>query len=280
MRGLTRRQRIAAIVLTVLAACFVALDVGGGSLRSAHSGVRGLMGSLYRGTDSALGPVRRFLQGIPSAGSDDSRLQALQRQNTELRKQLADARLDRRTAAQLARLHLSAARTGERIVPGRVVATSASGGFDYTVTIAAGRSAGVRTGQTVTDGNGLVGRVLHVDSATSVVLLAMDPGSGVGARDLRSGQLGVVTGAGHDGFTFRPLDPTARVHVGDQLATGPARASSYAPGISIGTVRSVRTSSDGTTIAAVTPTVSGTALDVVGVIVSPADTGTVTAGGR
>lgn len=280
MGGLTRRQRISAVVLTALAVCFIVLDAAGGGLRSAHSGARGVLGSFYRGTDSVLGPVRRFLQGIPSAGSDDSRLHSLEAQNAQLRRRLAAAEVDRRTAAELARLHLSAARSGVRVIPARVVATSASGGFDYTVTVAAGTTAGVRTGQTVTDGYGLVGRVLHVDSATSVVLLAMDPGSGVGARDLRSGQLGVVTGAGHDGFSFRPLDPTARVRVGDRLATGPARASSYAPGVAIGRVRSVRTSSDGTTVAAVTPAVSGTGLDVVGVIASPAGPGAIAAGGR
>lgn len=279
MRGLTRRQRIAAIVLTALAACFISLDLAGGSLQSAHSGVRGVLGSLYRGTDSVFGPVRRFLQGIPRAGSDQSRLNALEQQNTDLRKQLAQARLDRATAAELARLHLSASRTGAHVVPARVVATSASGGFDYTVTIGVGSAGGVRADQTVTDGNGLVGRVLHADSSSAVVLLAVDPGSGVGVRDLRTGQLGVVTGDGLDGFAFRPLDPAARIRVGDRLATGPAGASSYAPGLSVGTVRSVRASADGTTIAAVSPTVSPTALDVVGVIIT--DHGaSMAAGGR
>lgn len=279
MRRLTRRQRIAAIVLAAVAASFLALDLGGESLQSAHGGVRGALGSLYRGTDAVLGPVRRFLQGIPRAGSDESRLHALEQQNTALRKQLADARLDRHTEAQLTRLRLSATHNGFGVVPARVVATSAAGGFDFTVTIAAGTGNGVRAGQTVTDGVGLVGRVLHADSSTAVVLLAIDPGSGVGARDLRSGQLGVVTGNGLDGYAFRPLDPAARVRAGDALATGPAGASSYAPGLSIGTVRAVRSSADGTTIAAVDPTVSATALDVVGVIVARHGSASIAAGG-
>ncbi len=280
MRNLTHRQRIAALVLAALAAGFLALDLSGGSLQSAHGGVRGALGSLYRGTDTVLGPVRRFLQGIPRAGSDESRLHALEQQNTALRKQLDEARLDRHAEAQLTRLRLSAAHNGFRVVPARVVATSASGGFDYTVTVAVGTADGVRPGQTVTDGDGLVGRVLHADSSTAVVLLAIDPGSGVGARDLRTGQLGVVTGNGLDGFAFRPLDPAAQVHTGDTLATGPARASSYAPGLSIGTVGAVRASADGTTIAAVDPTVSPTSLDVVGVIVSGHGASSIAAGGR
>lgn len=280
MRRLSRRQRIAALVLAAVAAGFLALDLAGSGLQSAHSGVRGVLGSLYRGTDSALGPVRRFLQGIPRAGEDESRLQALEQQNTELRKQLADATLDRHTAAELSRLHLAARSGGFRTVPARVVATTAAGGFDFTVTVGAGTSDGVRAGQTVTDGNGLVGRVLHADSSTAVVLLAIDPGAGVGARDLRTGQLGVVSGAGRDGYTFRPLDPTAQVRVGDRLATGPARASSFSPGLAIGAVNAVRTSADGTTVAAVTPAVSASALDVVGLIVSDHGSHSVAAGRR
>ncbi len=100
MRRLTRRQRIGAIVLAAVAVCFLTLDLAGGSLSSAHGGVRGALGSLYRGTDSMLGPVRRFLQGIPRAGEDQSRLAALQDENTALRSKLARARLDRHTAAR------------------------------------------------------------------------------------------------------------------------------------------------------------------------------------
>jgi rod shape-determining protein MreC len=280
MRRLTKRQRIAAAVLAALAACFLTLDLGGGSLSAAHGGVRGALGSLYRGTDSVLGPVRRFLQGIPRAGEDQSRLNALEQQNTGLRKKLAEARLDRHTAAELSRLHLAARSGGFRVVPARVVATSASGGFDYTVTVGAGTKNGLRAGQTVTDGNGLVGRVLHADDSTAVVLLAIDPGSGVGARDLRNGQLGVVTGSGRDGYTFRPLDPDATVRVGDALATGPAQASSYAPGLDIGTIQAVHVTAGGATLAAVTPAISASALDVVGVIVTRSGSTSVAAGAR
>jgi len=150
MRRLSRRQRIAALVLTAVAACFLTLDLAGGSLHSAHSGMRGVLGSLYRGTDSVLGPVRRFLQGIPRAGEDESRLNALEQQNSRLREQLADAKLDQRTAAELARLHLAARSGGFRTVPARVIATTAAGGFDYTVTVDAGTADGARVVEALT----------------------------------------------------------------------------------------------------------------------------------
>ncbi len=269
MRRLTRRQRVAAATLIVVALCFLTLDLGGSGLSSAHGGVRGALGSLYRGTDHVLGPARRFVQGLPGAASNEQRMRDLRRQNAELQKELADARADHKTATALKTLHLAAASGGYRVLPARVAALSAGQGFDWTVTLDIGSSAGVRDGQTVTDGYGLVGRVLHADASSSVVLLSVDPGSGVGARNLSSGQLGVATGHGVDGYTFMPLDQHATPHVGDRLVTGPSGKSSFVPGLAIGTVASVRTAADGITQALVTPQASPTSLDLVGVIVRP-----------
>jgi rod shape-determining protein MreC len=265
---LTRRQRVAAIVLAAVAACFVTLDVSGSGLASAHSGARGMLGSLYRGTDSVLGPVRRFAQGVPHAESNENHVRALQHENAQLRKQLADAATDRKTAAELDRLQLAASDGGYRVLPARVLAISPAEGFDWTVTVDVGSSSGVRVGQSVTDGDGLVGRVLHADAGTSAVLLAVDPGSGVGARDVRNGQVGVATGIGRDGFEFRPLDPRAALRVGDRLSTGPSGASSFVAGLAIGTISAVRVAADGTTVATVRPTSAPGDLDLVGVILA------------
>lgn len=268
MRRLTRRQRIAATVLAVLALGFITLDLGGSSLTSAHSGVRGELGSLYRGTDAVLGPARRFVQGLPSAGTNQARIGELKQENARLRAQLVQAQADKATRAQLARLQLAAADSGHRILPARVIALGPGQGFDWTVTLDVGTSSGVRAGLTVTDGGGLVGRVLHADRDTSVVLLAADPGSGVGSRDLRSGQVGIATGEGRAGFTFVPLDPEAVVRVGDQLVTGPLGSTSYVAGLAVGTVTAVRTSADGTVRATVRPIAPPSGLDLVGVLLT------------
>lgn len=273
MRQLTRRQRLAAIVLGVLALCFITLDLGGGSLKEAHTGVRGTLGALYRGTDNVLGPVRRWAQGVPSAGTNESRIRDLEHQVAQLQGELATRAADARTSAQLTRL----SGTGHRVQPARVIALGPGQGFDWTVTIDAGTSSGVRVGQTVTDGVGLVGRVLHADDSSAVVLLAADPGSGVGARDTRSGEVGVVTGHGTAGLVFDPLNPNASLRPGDALVTGPGRASSYVAGLSIGTVTAVRRSADGTVVATVRPASSPTQVDIVGVIT---DDLPVLAGGR
>jgi rod shape-determining protein MreC len=268
VRRLTRRQRLSAIVLAAVALCFITLDLGGGALQDAHTGVRGTLGSLYRGTDSVLGPVRRWVEGIPSAGTNQSRIEELRRENARLQGRIDQLESDRRTSAQLARLQRSADGSGNRLLPARVVGLGPGLGFDWTVTLDAGTKDGVRVGLTVTDGVGLVGRVLNADESSCVVLLAADPGSGVGVRDLNSGEIGVATGAGPTGFTFTPLNPDATVRVGDRLATGPTGSTSYVPGLRVGTVRSVRTSADGTVTAAVTAATSATAVDLVAVVLS------------
>jgi rod shape-determining protein MreC len=268
VRGLDRRQRIAAIALAVVAVLFVTLDVSAGSLREAHSGARGLLGSLYRGTDTVLGPARRFVQGIPDVSSDRTKIAALNKENAQLRQQVAQNAADASTAARLDKLQLAADAGNFSIVPTKVIAFGPGDGFEWTVTVDAGTGSGLTVGETVTDGVGLVGRVLHVDSTTSVVLLAADPGSGVGVRDVRTNELAVVSGRGTGGFGLSPLQPAANLRVGDELQTAPAGQSTYAPGLLVGKVASVRVSSDGTTTATVTPATSPTALDVVGVIVS------------
>ncbi|HEV7204858.1 MAG TPA: rod shape-determining protein MreC [Jatrophihabitans sp.] len=272
MRKLTRRQRLSAIALSVLAACFITLDLGGGSLREAHTGVRGTLGGLYRGTDALLGPARRWLEGVPSAGTNQARIEQLRREVARLNGELAKQAADRHTEAQLAGLQRASDGSDHTLLPARVIALGPGQGFDWTVTLDVGSRGGVQAGQTVTDGAGLVGRVLQADSDSSVVLLAADPGSGVGVRDVRSGEIGVASGAGPSGFLFVPLSPTARIEVGDRLVSGPSGASSYIAGLSVGTVTAVRTSADGTVRASVRPATSPTAVDLVAVILDPGAT--------
>ena len=266
MRRLTRRQRIAAMTLAAVAAAFLTLDLGGGSLRSAHSGVRGSFGALYRGTDGLLGPVRRWAQGVPSAGHNEQQIADLRHQIAQLQGELAARSADRTSSAELARLQLAANSGGYRVLPARVIALGSGDGFDWTVTLDVGTSGGVLVGQTVTDGNGLVGRVLHADRSSSVVLLAADARSGVGVRDTRSGEVGVASGAGTAGYRFVPMNPQARPRVGDALITGPVGATSFVAGISVGTVTAVRTAGDGSVTAQVKPASVVSQLDLVGVI--------------
>ena len=118
----------------------------------------------------------------------------------------------------------------------------------------------------MTDGLGLVGRVVAVHGTTSVVLLAADPTSGVGVRDVRSGALLLATGGGSGELSATALQDRVDVRVGDQLVTGPAGKTTYAAGVAVGVVTSVHTAADGTVSARLRATTSQTGLDLVGII--------------
>ncbi|HEY0165887.1 MAG TPA: rod shape-determining protein MreC [Jatrophihabitans sp.] len=266
MRRLTRRQQLSAVLLTVLALLFISFDFAGGSLSGARGGTTGALGSLYRGTDAVLGPVRRFVQGVPNVGGNRREIAQLKQRNAQLQRQLAATAADEATARQLRVLRLQADTADWRLMPARVIATGPGAGFQWSVTVDVGSREHVQAGQTVTDGLGLVGRVVAVHSTTSVVLLAADPTSGVGVRDVRSGALLLATGAGSGTLSARALEDRVDVRVGDRLVTGPAGKTTYASGVEVGVVTSVTTGADGAVSARVRPAAGQSGLDLVGII--------------
>lgn len=266
MRELTGRQRRAAIALTVVALLFCAFDAVGAPFQGARDGVQGYLGALYRGTDAVLGPPRRWVQALPHAGRDAATTAALRRQVADLQRSTSSRRQDDATRKAVAKLQLQANRGGYRVMPARVVAMGPDGGFDWTVILDAGAGDGVKLDQSVLAGAALVGRVIRVSPTSSTVLLAADPGSGVGVRDQNGGQVGVVTGRGISGSTYSPLDPAATPRVGDELVTGPRNGSSYIAGLAVGRVTTVQRRPDGSWSARVAPSIDPSTLDVVGVI--------------
>jgi len=266
MRRLTRRQQIGAAALTLVALLFISLDFTGGSLRSARGGATGALGSLYRGTDSVIGPIRRFVQGVPDVADNRSKIAALQQQNDVLRRRLADTQLDAGSVKRLNDLQLQADSAGWQILPARVIATGPGAGFEWTVTVDVGSREHVLVSQTVSDGFGLVGRVIAVHQTTSVVLLAADPTAGVGVRDTRSGELLLAAGNGSRGITAAPLDDNVDVKVGDHLVTGPAGQTTFVNGIEVGVITKVSRAIAGTITATVRPSAPQAGLDLIGIV--------------
>ena len=268
-RALTHRQRRAALALALVALLFVGIDVAAAPFRDARGGASGVLGSLARGTDSVVGPVRRFVQGLPHVSADRAQLHDLQQQTAQLRDELTRNQIDKATADQLASLGLQATATGVPVLPARVIGTGPGQGFEWTVMIDAGRDSGIQVGQTVTSGSGLVGRVIEVRGSSSTVLLIADAGSGVGVRDQRNGQLGVLSGSGVTRLTLAPLDPGAQLQVGDLLLSGPAGQSTYVAGLPVATISSVSIAPSGAVVAVAASVASLTSLDVVGVLLTP-----------
>ncbi|MCW2603691.1 MAG: rod shape-determining protein [Pseudonocardiales bacterium] len=267
-RTLTSRQRRAAIILAIVASLFITVDVAAAPFRDARGGVSGVLGSLARATDSVVGPARRFVQGVPDVGANREKIATLEQQNADLRRKLVDQTIDQASADQIAALQLHADASGLPLLPARVIGTGPGQGFEFTVVIDVGAPDGVVLGQTVTAGAGLIGRVVDVQESSSTVLLIGDADAGIGVRNLRTGELGVLRGTGTGSLVLSPLDPAADLKAGDQLVSGPTGESTFVADLLVATITAASRAPSGAFTATASPAASLTALNVVGVLLT------------
>ena len=229
--------------------------------------------AVRRGGDVVLGPAQRAVAGAARGvggvfdTADTGELRRLREENDQLRSELIRGEADRRRADELDALLALKDAGSYQVVPARVTSTGSSFGFARTVTIDAGSRDGVQAGQTVVNGQGLVGRTTRVGPFTSSVLLLTDPGFTVGARLTREGTVGLATGGGSGPLTYQLVEG-GRIAVDDALLT--TGSSTFVPGVPIGRVTEVDGTAGGlVTTARVDPFVDVGALDLVGVVTQP-----------
>jgi rod shape-determining protein MreC len=259
-----RRTRAVLIALLVVAIALITIDFRD----DGNSGAHGLGGQVFGPFERLAGDVTGLFRG--SGGS--SEIANLQKQNDELRAQLAQAQTSAADAGQLdSLLHLAAGKY--QVAAATVIA--AGGDYSDTVTIGAGSADGITTDETVLNGNGLVGTVTAVTSGTATVQLLSDAGLTVGVRMTGSGQIGALTGTARTLSGSSPLKLTmfnsgAALKPGQQLVTfGSVGGRPYVPGVPVGTVTTVTTQPGSLTpTALVKPSADLTGLGVVGVVVS------------
>ena len=135
--------------------------------------------------------------------------------------------------------------------------------------IDAGADDGIERDMTVLNGDGLVGRVTTVGPGTATVLLATDPDFTVGTRMESTDELGFASGQGDRPLRVELLNGKAEIKKGDRLVTFGSQADKpFVPGVPVGVVSRVDPSGgDLTRTLSVTPFVSFSKLDVVGVVV-------------
>lgn len=264
----SRRSRLVLTLLLVVATGMVTLDIRRaesstlGALRDSGSAV---FGPIERASAAAVESIASLLDGRPQ----QERVEALRQENARLRAQLRSNRLAREQAGELAELRDLAGRGRYRIVPGEVVAVRGMGAFEHTATIDVGARDGIEANMTVVSADGLVGRIVHVGTSTSRVLLVTDSSSRVGARLEASNEIGIVRGRGSSEMRLAMLDVRAGVKPGRRLVTfGSQGGAPYVPGVPIGTVTSVQQRPGSVTPrASVRPFVDFSTLDLVGVVV-------------
>lgn len=116
-----------------------------------------------------------------------------------------------------------------------------------------GSQHGVSLESIVVDANGVIGRVVDVQSATSLVMLLTDPESRIAGIVERSRETGLLVGQGLGHGDFIYLDAEADLQEGDRVVTA-GLGGPFPKGLLLGQVtRVVRDEQSGSASASVTP---------------------------
>jgi len=242
---------------------------GSASLRAIGGTV---FGTAERAVRSVTEPIAGLVGRVAGPAGSSSRVQALEREVIRLRTRLSSEQLSRREYEQLAAL-LRLGRSRYQIVDADVMAVGQ--GYEQAVTLDVGSRNGVKPQETVLNASGLVGTVISVSPWTCTVLLATDPTAVAGVRLTGSGRMGWVTGtaqgrSGPDLLELHVLGASSALARGQQLVTAASVGDRpYVAGVPVGVVTRVETGAGLTATALVRPFVDFSALDVVGVVVTP-----------
>ena len=269
----SRRTRVVLGVLLVVALALITLDARNSSAAPVR-GLRSFGGVLFGSAESAAsavgGPVAGFFSTLGAGSRDQAKINSLQREVVQLRGELSQAQISKSDAAQLQQLLQLAGRGRYRVVPASVIAAGPA--YQDAVTIDAGSSDGIKTGETVLNGAGFVGVVTSVSSHNSTVLLATDGSAKVGVRVAPGGEIGLVTGSGstdssQGALRLEVFDATAVLQPGEQVVTFGGWP--YAPGVPVGVITRVMAGVGTLTKTAyVRPYANDSSLGVVGVVVT------------
>ena len=185
------------------------------------------------------------VQALGRVGDYFSTQDQLLRENRELRAKVLEqaaaaqeARLLRAEQEQLLNLSESRTRYAEGGIVAEVVYT-ARNPFTRKVVVNRGLTHGVKAGQPVIDGGGVVGQVTNVGALTSEVTLVTEKDQSVPVMLERNGLRALAVGSGKDGSIDVPFMPvSADIVAGDVLVTSGIDAT-YPAGLVVAKVAQV-----------------------------------------
>lgn len=268
----TRESRLLLVLLIAIAFALITVDIRGGQdspVQGARQAAATVFGPIENGVSSAVDPVGNAIAAVRDSGDRHDRIAQLEHDNTALKAKLGSKDRNRSRLTQLDKM-LKVAGDGQYGIKGaEVIAIGAAQGFSWTVTIDVGANDGIQRDMTVLNGDGLVGRVTTVGPNTATVLLANDPDFTVGTRMESTDELGFASGQGDRPLRVEMLNGKAKIKKGDRLVTFGSQADKpFVPGVPVGVVSRVDPSGgDLTRTIYVTPYVSFSKLDIVGVVV-------------
>lgn len=238
------------VLLCITALTLITIDVRGGDtgpIGAVRSTVRGAFSPVQKTINAIASPISSWTDGVMHASE-------LKAENKKLKREITKIDTENKTyiaaVGENERLHdlleLNE-KIGAQTTTARVV-TGSPNNFETTLQIDRGSNSGVKVGDPVVEGAGLVGRIIEVSRTRSTVLLITDSTSGVGVRDARTGVVGIAQGqAGQENLSVEFVDPDANIKRGDTLVTSGLQDGRYPANIPVGTVSRVRRNASGLT---------------------------------
>lgn len=229
---------------------FLALSVGlitldfrqneGGVLENARELSAAVVAPVQRGFAAVFRPVGNLFSSVGELGSlrsDNARLEA---QVADLETRINEAEsLAEENATLRAELELDESWASMDRVAAETISKVPSN-YRWAYTIDKGREDGIRRDMSVINSDGLVGKIIEVDTRTSTVLLLIDPSGGAGAKIEGKGHSGFLSGNGAgENLSLEFIRPEARVVAGDRVVTSFFNEGIFPPNIPIGLVASV-----------------------------------------
>ena len=235
------------LLLLVASSLILVTASFGDGLRSIERGALEVFGPVQEGASRVLEPFRDAAAWVGDTIDAKGEVEDLREQRDALRKELADERGALRQNKELrAMLEMEPRLDLEEqgAVVARVFSRSATVWYSY-VTLNKGSRDGVREGDPVINGAGLVGRIRRVSGNSAQVLLLTDGEFAASARVNESNASGIVQTAVGDPNDLRLEYPVRsdRVRENQTVVTAGSTSNRYPgrfpPGVPIGRVTSV-----------------------------------------
>lgn len=262
-------QRLTLVMLVLASITIITLDYRGDArhtITSARNAAHDVLSPIQGVISDVLHPVGDFFSGAVNFGGAQSENEALQRENGQLQRQLAESGAAEQQLRQLlSQLHLPFVENVPTVAA-QVIDQSTSN-FNLEIEIDRGTHQGVGVGMPVVAGPGLAGTIVSAGRGTAMVELIADPRSSVAVR-FGANEFAAVAGQGpNEPLALQFVQSGEAVRKGEIVTTSGLLGAAYPADVPVGTVSSVQsTPGSYTKVATVTPFVDFSNLQYVTVL--------------
>ena len=272
--GRVRSTRLLVIGLLVASLVTITVDARGGDrgpLATIGRTFGAIVAPLQEGVAAVFRPIGSFFTNVFRAGALAERVERLEAENAELRREQTEVGTLQVENTEYERLLGIEDAAAVELMGAAVVAESPSN-FEWAVVINRGSDDGVARDMPVVAPEGLVGRVVEVYPSSATVMLIIDPDSRVTARLSTSRETGLIAGQRENPLRFDLIDAETEIVPGELVETSGYQIQAgfeglYPPGIQIGQVERIEPGADGIELSVlVRPNVDFSRLDRVAVV--------------